>query len=241
MNIPLRRLIASVLCVLVPFLFMVGLPGSPVYACTPPPPTPWFETETHLIATNLPANVKVADTTDGTVVLENNGNVPLDVVLSGQEQASGGRYTVKPGDAATFATGGGYYGELLSVDFYEITQLEHRNVIEDNRPANPPLPEPQVAWVQVLMAQQSYYVQLRITYRLSEHYRADSVYAAQNVRCPETSYDGFLFILPMLYSPFGGFLLGLVVTTVISVLIFWPILRDRFPSESSEPGKRPED
>lgn len=84
---------------------------------------------------------------------------------------------ITTGQSVTFSVDGN--GDL-SVNDYGVTYLEPRNKFEDNRPANVEAPEPQIAWVQLLMNDQSYYMQLQISYAIDPDYISDSVYAYEN-------------------------------------------------------------
>ncbi len=78
----------------------------------------------------------------------------------------------------------------------------------------------------------SYYVQLRVTYRLNEQYIPESVYAYEHACGLNAAYP-FLNLIPVC-----TFLLGLIVTVVVALLVFGPRRSDSPPGKASGKDER---
>jgi hypothetical protein len=192
-------------------ILLMSLTAMPAHACTPAPETPWFLTDTHLVATSLPKSVSVTDAEDGTVLLQNKTDSELRIILSGDYQEQGGYEQVTSGGSAIFAVDP--WSENLDVDGHSITFLQRRNVFADNRPAKADLPDPQIAWAQVLQDRQSYFIQLRVDYRLNDHYDSGSVYAYEHLHCPG------VIDAPAILVPIGGLIAGAALIIVPLLVI----------------------
>ena len=147
---------------------LINLAIQNVYACTPPPQTPWFTPVVSLISSTLPKDLFEIDTIENNLVLKNISDYPIFITKpNGYEE-------IMTGQAATFSVSD---GDTLFVDGYEeIKDLELRNKFEDNRPANVEIPEAQVAQVEVEFDSQLFYVQLKVSYELNSQYNPHSIY-----------------------------------------------------------------
>ncbi len=217
------------LCLTSLLILSFFLATKPAYACTPAPETPWFLTVSHLVATSLPKSVPVTDAEYGTVLLQNETNSELHIILSGNYQERGGYEQVMPGDSARFTVDA--WSESVDVDDHIITFLQRRNVFADNRPANADLPDPQIAWIQVLQNQQSYFIELRVDYRLNDHYDPGSVYAYEHFHCPG------VIDVPEMIVPIGGLIAGAALI-IVPLLVIARLRRRR---ETSAGGTQSEE
>ena len=137
-----------------------------VYACTPPPQTPWFIPIVSLISSDLPKGSVEINTTNNNLVLRNVSDYPIFITKpNGYEE-------IMTGQVATFSVSD---GDILLVDGYVIKTLEFRNKFEDNRPANAEIPGAQVAQVEVEFDSQLFYFQLS-SYKLNSQYNPHSIY-----------------------------------------------------------------
>ena len=211
-----RKLISVLLIVGV----LIKLSIQNVYACTPAPETPWFIASVSLISTNLSNEFAEINPTDNNLILKNVSSDPIRIIIDGSYQEKNGYEELTTGQSATFSVNG---NDDLSVNDYNITYLEPRNKFEDNRPANVEVPKPQIAWIQLLINDQSYYMQLQVSYAINPYYRSDSVYLYEN-GCINWSNQ---ILFEGLVTPLAGFVLLVSLTIIIVSVIFIVKLRKR--------------
>ncbi len=215
-----RKVVQRILWSLLIGLVLVSLFVPKVYACTPAPETPWFTSSISLISSNLPNESAEINQNGDNLILKNISDNPIRIIIDGMYQEKNGYEELTTGQSATFSVDG---SDDLSVNDYGITYLVPRNKFEDNRPANVEIPKPQVAWVQLLINGQSYYMQLQISYAINPFYRPDSVYAYSNA-CVNWNNQ---ILFGELVTPLAGFVLLVALAVVIVSVTFIVKLRKR--------------
>ncbi len=219
-----RRIFFSLLIAAI----FISLNAQRVYACTPEPETPWFIPSVSLINTNLPKTAAEIKPADNTLLLKNISDVLIQIALNGSYQDMKGYYELSSGQSATL--GIDYYDDI-SIDDYQITHLDSLNVFADNRPPDVKAPDPQIAWVLLLTSNQSYFIQLQISYMLNPDYRPDSVSSFSNA-CEGKLYDFFANF----NSPITGFACVLSLVVVLGIFVFVR-LRQRKSNVDSNPDE----
>lgn len=172
------------LCGFLVLLALLVINTTSVFACTQPPPTPWFdEYVTVVSSSHLPAGMKVQDLKNG-VTLEND---PGTTIYMKDEQGD-----LKPIaekylriDVQVFYASG--VSEFLTLegdnDKYEYVDLKPRNVFADHRPAKPTIPEPQTVTIDLWVVEQAYTLQLQVNYELNRYYSINSLEMQNNNGC----------------------------------------------------------
>lgn len=172
-----------VFCVLA---LAVSLDARAVFACTPAPPTPWFDTRLRMISQNVPAGVLFAETDYGSLTLQNNTTSTIKIPVMQNEAHNSGYEEILVGKAAHIAWSGASFGETVSsteslyINSGLVDTFQSRNVIQDNRPAHPKIPEARVIPLHMLIGDQPVDAQLSVDYTLNPYYRSDSVYMFEN-------------------------------------------------------------
>ena len=146
----------------------IGLAAKSAYACTPFPPTPWFNENVSLAGTNRPSGILIKQD-EHSVSLTNNLDASSFYIDLYNELKEFGKSVKFSSD-----------NNILFANGNAITGLEHRNILQDNRPVDVKLPEPQDTVVQIMLDQKFYSFQLRISYSLNNKYLSDSVYGFDN-------------------------------------------------------------
>ncbi len=174
----LARLVLT--CCLVALGLVVDAGGA--YACTPAPPTPWFDTRLKMISMNIPTGISFTEMDYGSLTLQNHRASTIKIPVLRQGSNNSGYEEILPGKAGNISWTGADFGETVSSKEYLYINgslagiFDSRNVIQDNRPANPNIPEARVIPLHVLIGESQFDLQLSVNYTLNQYYRSDSVY-----------------------------------------------------------------
>ncbi len=214
-------------------ILLIGFDAGPAYACTPAPPTPRFSTTIQVISTDVPKGIAFVESDRYWLTLQNNTSVLVRIPIQDGYVGKDGYQEIAPGDSAGFSDRQidmlGSESEALFVDGYVGTPLQPRNVIADNRPADARVPEPQIVQVRLLVNQQQFDLQLRVSYRMNEFYAADSVYGYSHA-CADWANRMLFDEL----APVGGLLLGVLLVLAPAIYILWPARDHKAPIDKSQ-------
>jgi hypothetical protein len=187
----------------------ITLAAKSAYACTPFPPTPWFNENVSLAGTNRPSGILIKQ--DGHIVsLINNldtSSFYIDIYNELKEF----------GKSVNFSSD----NNILFANGYAITGLEHRNILQDNRPVDVKLPEPQDTVIQIMLDQKFYSFQLKISYSLNNKYISDSVYGFDNAcRGFDLFYGlfGWGFYFPGPIYLIAGLILIILIPAIVIIV-----------------------
>lgn len=179
---------------------IISLAAKSTYACTSTPPMPWFNENVTLLNTNRPSGILIKQ--DGHAVSLTNNLDSSSFYINSYNEIK------ELGKSAQFTS----YGNVLSANGYFAKSLEPRNIIQDNRPKDVKLPEPQDTEVEIIFDQESYSLQFRISYELNKDYMPVTLLAI------DSSCQGFF---PFYFGiNFPG---PLLVVAVLILLFLIPI------------------
>ena len=147
---------------------LISLSANSAYACTSTPPMPWFTENVTLLNTNRPNGIIFKQ--DGhAVTLTNNLDASSFSFNSYNEIKELGR-------SVQFTSN----GNVLFANGFYAKSLDPRNIIQDNRPKEVKLPEPQDTAVEIILYQKSYSLQFSISYELNKDYMPVTLRAADS-------------------------------------------------------------
>ena len=178
---------------------------SPVSACTPWPPTPWFIEKFELLNEKTP---------DGIIFEQFDwDDVPYSVYAI--RNVSEKKVQIIGIDGKVIKETTEKLVMLLSdyPDYYENGYvIEAKNVMADNRPEFVPIPDSQYIEIPVKIDDEFFLLEIFITYELNDLYSPTSVHDYRNA-CSIIYYD------PPFLSIFPYFAIGIIITIVVFALI----------------------
>jgi hypothetical protein len=182
--------------ILTSMLFFNG--NKSVYACTPPPITPWFSEQLSFADSNLPSTVSHLSELN----FINTEDSPFYFLYDGEKKDMGKQLLFR----ISFGEFDGIY-----VNQYYFNEFEHRNKIGDNRPENTQPPGYQDVIIPVTLDEKQYAIKLRITYEINQNYNPKSI-EQQDVDC---SYGN----PPLLYCLYPPVIIGLAFLTALIIVL----------------------
>jgi hypothetical protein len=209
-------ILATLLC-----LAWLAYNTTPAFACTPPPPTPWFVATPSLESTILPDHISIT-LVDDRLELVNNTGSPIYIL---NEDKSLEKISDKDLDIRVVTdTSSG--NELLFLyehrgNGFKNIPLKTTNTIADNRPENATAPAPENVTVDLLIGQQPLTLQFKVTYQLNPAYRPDSVFRYEN-SCTPLSY-----FWATMRDPFGFILAALIGIVLMLIIVLSTLLAIR--------------
>jgi hypothetical protein len=214
----LGKLAFAGMTVLIWFVFC----ATTVFACTPPPITPWYKVSLSILTTDPPKDspIQISDHGDH-IKIQNATSVPIfvETATEGYEEFVGD-ISINLIDWAEFpnfdaapifisATG-------ENEQFARLMEFDQSNVIADNRPDQVEIPTPKEVNVRLLIDGKPYNLQLQVVYELNPGYDPHSV-DDHNSAC--VGYPYFMDITPHFDYKTGIGILFLLLVIIITLAI----------------------
>jgi hypothetical protein len=187
----------------------------PVFACTVAPPTPWFSEQYEVLNTQLPEGISFSQRGGVYVpyfvldLINNTGN-PIQFI--GQDKKI---KLITESEYLIITDSSGFK------DDKNLYFIEPLNKLEDNRPDDVDIPLPQLIEIPMLISDETFLLQVKISYSLNDMYINNSVYVFNN------ACSNFYINYYQGKYPFINIFSITTVCLVIIALLIVPVLRRR--------------